>query len=139
MCVYPFESAGCFSGWLGSVGYLGVFWARRVASVEVVGDDPPLLFVRWLRGRRWRAGYIYFCLDEVENCLEDMGRSPGEGIAVLVVNRDELPAGLYDRWSRVFVYGVDGGFLQPNGEVVVEVYPPGEVNAELLRSVEGCA
>ena len=104
-----------------------------------MGDDPPLLFVRWLRGRRWRAGYIYLCLDEVENCLEDMGRSPGEGIAVLVVTRDELPAGLYDRWSRVFVYGVDGGFLQPNGEVVVEVYPPGEVNAELLRSVEGCA
>ncbi len=134
MCVYPFESVDCFSGWLGSIGYLGVFWARSVASVEVVGGDPPVVFVRWRRGRRWRAAYIYLCLDGVENCLEGVGRGPGEGVAVLVVTRDVLPSGLYDRWSKVFIYSVDGGFLQPNGEVVVEVYPPGE--AEPLRMVE---
>ncbi len=38
----------------------------------------------------------------------------------MIVTRSELPAGLYDRWSKVFVYGVDEGFLQPNEEVVVE-------------------
>jgi len=136
LCVYPLEPVECFAEWLSSIGYLGVFWAKRIASMKIVGYDPPVLLVRWLRSRRWKAAYIYLCLNELDYCLEDAQERFGEDVGVLVVTRYELPPRLYDRWSKVFIYNTYDGFLQPNGKVVVEVYHPDDIDNELLRMVE---
>ncbi len=68
------------------------------------------------------------------------GRMPhARGVAgadTLLMGPAELPPGPYDRWSKAFIYDVEGQFLEPNGDVTVEVYPPQDAEG-VASAVQG--
>jgi len=132
-CCGWLRGAGLLAEWLRGLSVLGVFWAKRVRRLEVVSEDPPVLVLEWRRSRRRGRAFFALCVGDWRGC---MGRLPGVGVDadMLLMTGSELPVGAYDRWSKVFVYSVDGSFLEPSRVVRVEVYGPGSVDAGVLSA-----
>jgi len=127
----------CLTGWLRGLSVLGIFWAKRIRGVEVVSRNPPTLTLRWQRSRRSTRAVLALCREALSECLDSLqGLGRGGGTDLLLVTGFELARGLYDRWSKVFIYDVDGSFLEPNREVSVEVYGPMNVSDHIVSAVE---
>lgn len=94
-------------------------------------NDPPVLILDWERSKS--KALFTLCYEFSSDCLN---QSLSGDVDLLLATGTELPQGLYDRWSKVFVYDVNNAFLEPNQEVIVEVYEPDKVNNNVFSAVE---
>ncbi len=137
MCSTPVDDVECLASWLWGLGVLGVFWAKRVKGIEVVSRNPPTLVLEWQRSGRSKRALLTLCYVASHGCLDSLQGLVGkEDTDILLVTASELAQGQYDRWSKVFVYDVNGSFLDPNHEVSVEVYGPESINDYVTPIVE---
>ena len=103
----------------------------------MVSKNPPTLVLEWQHSRRSRRAIFTLCYETNSKCLHSLqGLAGNEGTDLLFITVSELTRGLYDRWSKVFIYDVDGSFLEPNREVSVEVYRPKDISDHIVSIVE---
>ena len=103
----------------------------------MVSWNPLTLTMEWQRSRGSRRAVLTLCLEALGVCLDSLqGLARGEGTDLLLVAGFELAQGLYDRWSKVFIYDVDGSFLEPDREISVEVYGLRSVGYHVVSAAE---
>ncbi len=137
VCNSPLEDIGCLAKWIQGLGVLGVFWAKRVRRLEPVSEDPLALALEWQRSRRSRRAFLALCYEFSSDCMDRLQSLAGSKPAdLLLATGSELPRGLYDRWGKVFIYGVNGPFLEPNREIIVNVHEPGRVDDSVVLVTE---
>jgi len=116
---------------------LGVFWAKMVRKITMVFDDPPVLILDWERAKGARKAIFTLCYEFSNDCLNRLQSLTGnELVDLLLVTGSELPQDLYDRWSKIFIYDVNNAFLEPNQEIIIEVYEPGKVVDNVVEAVQ---
>ena len=89
--------------------------------------------MNWRYSRR--QAVLVLCHGLPAKCIDYAWSLAGSGLDPLLLTQAELPLGLYDRWSKVFLYSVEGEFLEPNLEVTVEIHPPWSVNDDVVAQV----
>jgi len=136
-CLTPIDSVECLVKWLQGLSVLGIFWAKRVREITVVFNDPPVLILDWKHSKRSRKALFTLCYEFNSDCLNRLQSSiRNEHFDLLLVTGSELPWGLYDRWSKIFIYDPNKAFLEPNHEIIIEVYEPDKVNRNVVLAVE---
>ncbi len=134
-----FRDADCFIKWFSGLSVLRIFWARSFRGVEVLDQDPLTLKIRWSRSRDGREALFMICVkDDAAACMRKLYRlCPGkEGCVGILATSMELEKVFFDRWSKVFLYSVQGSFLEPNREVAIEVYEPGYIGGDVLQHIK---
>ncbi len=135
----PFSDVETFTEWLGGVGNLRIFWAKPVSTIDIVSDKPPIFKVMWRRSRSGRGGVIIICPSNPYHCLpviEDLD-FPSDLHKFIFTYSEDFRG--FDRWSKVWIYDVGARFLEPNGDVYIEVYRYDTLNKDifkLLRSIQ---
>jgi len=124
-CLTPIDDVECLVKWLKGLSVLGIFWAKRVKEITIASKDPPVLTLDWERSKR--KAFFTLCYEFSNDCLSYLQNLAGNS-DLLLLTASELPQGLYDRWSKVFIYHVKSDFLEPNKEATVEVYDPSKVD-----------
>jgi len=132
-CFAPIDGIECLVEWLQGLSVLGIFWAKRVKKIQVVLKDPPVLILDWERSKR-KALFI-LCNKFSSDCL-NQSLTGNELVDLLLLTASELPQGLYDMWSKVFIYDANNAFLEPNQEVIVKVYEPDRVDDNVISAVK---
>jgi len=133
MCFTPIDNVECLVEWLQGLSVLGVFWAKRIKEIKVIFDNPPVLSLDWERSKK-KALFI-LCYEFSSDCLNQTLKG-NELVDLLLLTASELPQGLYDKWSKVFIYDLNEAFLEPNSEVIIETYEPGKVDDNVVSAVE---
>ena len=123
MCRTPFDTVDCMVEWTKGLEVLGIFWARRLKKLEIYSANHPVLSLTWRRGR----GVLAYCPIAGPECV-DVLRKAGESASKILITRSALGEGAYDRWSKIFIYPVDGSTLEPNRDVTIEVYEPERIH-----------
>jgi len=121
-CFTPIDGAECLVEWLKGLSVLGIFWAKRLREIIIASEDPPVLVIDWERSKR--KALFTLCHEFRSDCLN---QSLTGNVDLLLLTASELPQGLYDRWSKVFIYDVNNAFLEPNKEVTIEIYEADKV------------
>jgi len=134
-CFSPLDHVECLVKWLKGLSVLGIFWAKRVKEITITFKDPLVLIIDWERSKR--KALFTLCYEFSNDCLSYLQNFAGnEDIDLLLLTVSELPQGLYDMWSKIFIYDPNKAFLEPNSEVIIEVYEPGRVNDNVVSAIE---
>ena len=137
LCISPLDGVRCLTRWLRGLGVLGIFWAKRIRRIEVVSLRPLLLALEWQRSRRAKRAILALCYEAGPDCLGHLhGLAGDDRVDPLLITASQLPQGLYDKWSKVFIYDVNGSFLEPNWEIIVELYEPSSVDDTVTLAAE---
>jgi len=132
-CFTPIDNAECLVGWLKGLSVLRIFWAKRVKEITIASKDPLVLVIDWERSKR--KALFTLCQEFSNDSLSYLQNLAGNA-DLLLLTPSELPQGLYDRWSKVFIYDSNNAFLEPNKEVTIEVYEPGRVDSNIAEAVQ---
>lgn len=103
----------------------------------MIARNPLILIIEWQRSRRSRSAFLSLCHRISRVCLDSLRGLVGDkDTDLFIITLSELVKGLYDRWSKVFIYDVDDPFLVPNRGVLVEIYTPENVDEHIASIVE---
>ncbi len=134
-----FRDADCFIKWFSGLGVLRIFWARSFRRIEVLDPDPLTLKIRWSRSRGGREALFMVCVkDDAATYMRKLCRLciSKEGCVGILATPMELEKVFFDRWSKVFLYSVQGSFLEPNRDVAIEVYEPEYIDRDVLQHIK---
>ncbi len=137
MCSTPIDDSECLTKWLRGLGNLGIFWAKKIRGIEVITQNPLTLLIEWQHSKRSKSAFLSLCHRISRICLDSLRGLVGDkDTDLFIITLSELIQDLYDRWSKIFIYDVDGPFLVPNRGVSVEIYTPEHVSDHIASTIE---